>query len=209
MTQVVSVSGPAGPLGPASHRANDNPALLSAYSEVCRSYHALDEFRMKLLGFLPLTSLAGIILIAKESIVVDDDGVTVSQLSPHLIGFASFFAAAFTLALFLYEIRGILRCHRLIRRGRLLERRMNVRGQFYVCKAHNKRGRPGADRRDRLFNAKIAASATYSLVFAAWLFLALRFGLDLTIRGCGVTAVAVGLALAVGTSWLVDRHIAA
>ena len=35
-------------------------ALLAAYSEVCKSYHAIDDFRMKLLGFLPLASIVAI-----------------------------------------------------------------------------------------------------------------------------------------------------
>ncbi|MCA1576672.1 MAG: hypothetical protein LC794_04825 [Acidobacteria bacterium] len=45
---------------------------LAAYEEVCNSYHAIDDFRTKLLGILPIASL----------------------------GLASFFAAAFTLHYF-------------------------------------------------------------------------------------------------------------
>jgi len=53
--------------------------------------------------------------------------------SKRLIVFASFFAAAFTLSLFLFEIRGIIRRHHLIKRGAKLEEYLNVKGQFIVC----------------------------------------------------------------------------
>ena len=38
----------------------DQSAALAAYTEICKSYHAIDEFRMKLLGLLPLASLVGV-----------------------------------------------------------------------------------------------------------------------------------------------------
>ena len=41
-------------------------ALLGVYEEICKSHQAIDEFRMKLLGFLPLASLAGIFLLGKS-----------------------------------------------------------------------------------------------------------------------------------------------
>ena len=53
----------------AQERSNDatadgsKSAFLAAYSEVCKSYHAIDDFRMKLLGALPLASLVGIFLL--------------------------------------------------------------------------------------------------------------------------------------------------
>jgi hypothetical protein len=182
-------------------RPQSETALLNAYSEVCKSYHALDDFRTKLLGFLPLTSLGGILLIANE-----DLQRTTTQ---EVLGFASFFAAAFTLALFIYEIRGILRCHELIERGRDLEARLDVPGQFVVCKAQHDRGRSRRGRRERLFNAKVAASVIYSLVFAAWLFLALRLGIGWEPFGCGVLATLAGATLGIGTCVFVNKVIAA
>jgi hypothetical protein len=44
-------------------------ALLAAYAEICKSYHAIDDFRMKLLGLLPFTSLAGILLLSKDTVL--------------------------------------------------------------------------------------------------------------------------------------------
>jgi hypothetical protein len=175
--------------------------LLAAYSEVCRSYHAIDDFRTKLLGILPISSLAGILLVGK-------DNFTEGSASSHaLVGFGSFFAAAFTLALFLFEIRGILRCHHLIQRGEQLEGALKVEGQFFVCSQQYKQCIEGNS--ERIFNAKVAASATYSLVFSAWLFMALKFTFDLHVRGCGLIATIVGGLLAVGTHALVSKRIAA
>src|SRR5438552_11378970 len=83
--------------------------LLAAYSEICKSYHAIDDFRTKLLGFLPLSSLAGVFLL------------DTSKASHELFGFAAIFAASLTLALFGYEVRGMQRTHLLVREGSHLE----------------------------------------------------------------------------------------
>lgn len=174
--------------------------LIAAYTEVCNSYHAVDEFRTKLLGILPIASLAGIFLVSDETVML------AGEPQP-LIGFGSFFAAAFTLGLFLFEIRGILRCHHLVEKGKALEQALEVRGQFYVCAAqHEATNDSGAE---RFFNAKVAASAIYSLVFAAWLFMALRFTFGLHLVGCGLTATLLGGLLAIGTHAIVSKHIAA
>jgi hypothetical protein len=173
--------------------------LLAAYAEVCRSYHAIDDFRTKLLGVLPVASLAGILLVSNETPLLDG--------SPQpLIGFGSFFAAAFTLGLFLFEIRGILRCHHLIVRGEELERSLDVKGQFHVCSREHAIAKEAGP--ERFFNAKVAACAIYSLVFAAWLFMALKFSFGLTIVGCGLTASLIGGLLAVGVHWVVSKRIA-
>jgi hypothetical protein len=102
--------------------------LLVVYSEICKSYHAIDDFRTKLLGLLPLTSLVGLFLLDKEKAVVS------IGFSTDLLGFAAVFAALLTLALFGYEIRSIWRCHHLINEGLHIERQLGIRhGQFHVC----------------------------------------------------------------------------
>ena len=174
--------------------------LLAAYSEVCTSYHAIDDFRTKLLGILPIASLAGILLLGKDNLFQDGSS------SQKLIGFASFFAAAFTLSLFLFEIRGILRCHHLIQRGVQLETALQVKGQFYVCSRQHDEA--AQSKIEKVFNAKVAASAVYSLVFAAWLFLALKFSFGFTIIGCGLTATLLGGLLGVGVHSILNRKIA-
>jgi hypothetical protein len=171
--------------------------LLEIYKEVCASYHAIDDFRTKLLGALPVASLVGILAVGKDSAIVE------GTLQP-LIGFGSFFGAAFTLGLFLFEVRGILRCDHLITRGRELEEALDVDGQFHVCS--RERDKPGPE---KLFNSIVAACALYSLVFAAWLFMALRFSLGWPHLGCGLTAVVFGGLLAVGVHKVVRKRIPA
>lgn len=172
--------------------------LLAVYGEVCTSYHAIDDFRTKLLGILPITSIAGILALGHESLIETSIGS-----SQRLIGFASFFGAAFTLALFLFEIRGIIRCHHLITRGEDLEQRLQVRGQFFVCAFSHRRVVDSG--LERFFNAKVAASAMYSLVFAAWFFLALKFTFGFALIGCGLTAVSIGGLLALAVHHLLGK----
>lgn len=173
-------------------------ALLAAYAELCQSYHAIDDFRMKLLGFLPLASLVSVFLVKSDVLVA---GAT-TAVSQELIGFGAIFAALLTIALFSYELRGIRRCHNLIREGLHLERQLGIgHGQFYVCtKEHNDQGRITS-----ALNAKFAACTIYSLVFAAWLFIALRFGFNIHTWTCALWAVLVGSVLAGITSFAVRR----
>jgi hypothetical protein len=185
------------PVKPTDDKSTER--LLAAYAEVCNSYHAVDDFRAKLLGILPIASLAGILLVSDKSPLLDGK-------TQQLIGFGSAFAAAFTLALFLFEIRGILRCHNLIERGRDLESALAVKGQFHVCADQHRAAT--SNKPERFFNAKVAASVIYSLVFAAWLFMALRFSLGLHVVGCGLTAIAVGVLLAVGAHGVVGKATA-
>jgi (4S)-4-hydroxy-5-phosphonooxypentane-2,3-dione isomerase len=42
----------------------DSTFLLPAYQESCNSYHAIDDFRTKLLGFLPLVTGGGLIFLS-------------------------------------------------------------------------------------------------------------------------------------------------
>ena len=175
--------------------------VLEAYKEVCASYHGIDEFRAKLLGILPVASIAGILVLGNDIPLESDIRIQ------HLVGFGCFFASAFTLALFLFEVRGIVRCHHLIERGRLLETEMGVTGQFTVCQMQHAVATVSLT--ERIFNAKVAASAMYSLVFAAWLFLALHFSFGITIIGCGLTATIAGGVLAFGTHRMLTRHIPA
>jgi hypothetical protein len=181
-------------------------ALLGAYKELCGSYHAIDDFRMKLLGFLPLTSLIGIFGLSNTSLFTQNN-----EMFRYLITFVGIFAAAFTLALFLYEIRGIVRCSNLIERGQAIEEILKVRGQFFVCMNEHKpeKAKGRAAQRTSIFDAKLAACVIYSIVFAAWLFMVLRFGYNYSIRGCVFSALGVGLAIGVGSFLLLRKYVAA
>ena len=174
-------------------------ALLAADAEICKSYHAIDDFRMKLLGLLPFTSLAGILLLSKDNV----PSSTVATRN-ELLGFAAIFASAFTLTLFVYEVRGILRCDGLIKRGKQIEDLLRVQGQFWQCDAEAK-----AASEHRLFNTTIAACLVYSFVFSAWIFLALRYGYGLRFFGCAASAVGLGVLIGGSAYSLVRRAVPA
>jgi hypothetical protein len=182
-------------------------ALIAAYGEICKSYHAIDDFRMKLLGLLPFTSLAAILLVNKDALLssMPADG-------SELFGFAAVFAAAFTLTLFVYEVRGILRCDGLIKRGKEIEDWLGIHGQFWQCEAESKSEsgqRIRLSRVAKLFNTTVAACLVYSFVFSAWVFLALRYGYGLKFFGCAATAVLLGALIGLGAYSVVRRAVPA
>lgn len=181
--------------------APSQDALLAAYAEVSRSYHAIDEFRMKLLGLLPLASLVGLILLDRGQLLAEDPPAA----SQELIGFSAIFAAALTVALFSYEIRGIRRCDSLITEGQHLEEALRIgHGQFHVCSAEHEE--PALLR--RVSNSKFAACIIYSLVLSGWLFVALRFGFGIGTLTCSLCAVAVAAVVATTTYWFVRKWTA-
>jgi len=170
---------------------DNQQALLVAYSEVSKSYHAIDEFRMKLLGFLPLASLVGVFLIDKDKLLAAS--AVPGSGGNELLGFAAIFAAMLTLALFGYEVRGIRRCHNLITEGKHLEEELGIgHGQFHVCEEEHQ----NAETFLQPLNAKLIACFVYSLVFAGWFFIALRFGFAQTASTCVMSATAIGVVIA-------------
>ena len=187
--------------------SGDRTVLLSLYGEICKSHQAIDEFRMKLLGLLPLASLAGIFVLSRSELVSSTSGPSGDSRLDALVAFIAIFAALFTLALFVYEIRGILRCHDLNRTGRKIEEMLEVFGQFRVCQAEHEGAKE--NKRHRIFNAIVAACFVYSLVFAAWVFLALHNGFGLQNLHCMISAPASGLLLGLGAYWLVNEQIPA
>jgi hypothetical protein len=177
--------------GPPDITAASPDALLGVYKELCDSYHSIDDFRMKLLGLLPLTSLIGIFGLSSKSLFAGDD-----EKSQHLIVFIGIFAAVFTIALFIYEIRGIIRSGNLIERGRRIEKSLQVSGQFFVCVEETDPNKPRLTKvKTSVVNSKLAACVIYSTVFAAWAFTVMLFGFRWPIYGCAFTAVGVGLAM--------------
>src|SRR5437870_10645475 len=97
--------------------------LRTVYSELCVSYRAIDDFRTKLLGFLPLATGAGLFLL-----VSDRDKMDFARQFFRPMGFFGFII---TLGLFSYELYGIKKCGRLIRVGKHLEKtELGIDGQF-------------------------------------------------------------------------------
>jgi hypothetical protein len=133
------------------------------YDRLCDSYHAIDDFRMKLLGLLPVATGTGVFLLlsGKTELI---DGNSGGQL-PEALGAIGIFGALFTFGLFTYELFGIKKCHCLIEAGKRLEARFGIRGQFRT------RPRYAAG----FLNEPFASSIIYPASMAAWIFLAVFF----------------------------------
>jgi hypothetical protein len=131
---------------------NDNRR--TAYDQLCTSYHAIDDFRAKLLGFLPLVTGGGLILLTGQA-----DEVRREFFRP-----VGFLGIAVTIGLLAYELNGVKRCRELINEGKALEEDMKLEnGQFI-------------SRNDPAFSIvtkPFAAAWIYPAVLAAWAYLAL------------------------------------
>lgn len=97
-------------------------SLIAAYDQICKSFHAIDDFRAKLLGLLPLASGTGLLFLLSDK--VTGEAIKSYALPLGCFGFI------ITLGLFIYEIRFIKRCSCLIANGRCLEQLLMVKGQF-------------------------------------------------------------------------------
>jgi hypothetical protein len=138
--------------------SNSQDDKRKAYEQLCTSYRAIDDFRAKLLGFLPLATGTGIFLLF--------DNLDVQNLAPQTKSFlvaVGAFGFFITLGLFFYEIYGIKKCHALIKAGQDMEDMLHLYGQF--------KGRPRNVA--HLINEPFAAGVIYPTVLAAWTFLAL------------------------------------
>jgi hypothetical protein len=138
-----------------------------AYERVCESYHAIDDFRMKLLGLLPVATGTGVFLLLNSNTDLLGPGGQGSRQHTLevFVTAAGLIGLMFTLGLFAYELFGIKRCHYLIEAGTSLEIILNVRGQF--------RNRP----RELMgfINEPFAAALIYPASMAAWVFLAVAY----------------------------------
>src|SRR6266576_1598889 len=105
-----------------------------AYERVCESYHAIDDFRMKLLGLLPVATGTGVFLLLNSNTAllgpVPDNKANQHQTLEVFLTAAGLIGLTFTVGLFAYELFGIKRCHYLIQTGKRLEIALKVHGQF-------------------------------------------------------------------------------
>lgn len=138
--------------------ASPQDEQLKVYEQLCNSYRAIDDFRAKLLGFLPLATGTGVFLLVTDRAKID-----FMQALFRPIGVFGF---VITLGLFFYELYGIKKCTHLIRAGKALENDLKIsNGQF-------SQRPPGVA---TIINEPLAAGVIYSAVLAAWTFLALAF----------------------------------
>jgi hypothetical protein len=132
--------------------------LRTIYRELCSSYRAIDDFRTKLLGFLPLVTGTGLFFLVTDKAKID--------MAQPYFGPIGVFGFVITLGLFFYEFYGIKKCGSLITAGIELEKELKIGdGQF------TKRP-PGVL---GLINEPLAAGVIYPAVLAAWIFVALAF----------------------------------
>ena len=161
--------------------------LKSVYDQLCTSYRAIDDFRAKLLGFLPLASGAGVFLLLNDALI-DPTKTGFNRLFLFPIGIFGF---VITLGLFSFEIYGIKKCHALIGAGKQIEFSLGTDGQF------THRPRDVA----RVINEPFAAGVIYPAVLAAWLYIGLLFVLP---NDSWWIAVVVFLAGFAGTLFIVS-----
>jgi hypothetical protein len=133
----------------------DAPKLRAVYDQLCLSYRAIDDLRAKHLGFLPLVTGGGLVLLTGRS----------EEFAREFFLPVGVFGLAVTAGLFAYEIFGMRRCHDLILRGILLEDMLEHPGQFHV-----RRRIVG-----RVINEPFAAGIIYPAVMATWMYLALFY----------------------------------
>ena len=133
--------------------ADEQQSLRSAYDQLCQSYRAIDDFRAKLLGLLPLITGGGLVLVTKGAADID----------PSFFFPVGAFGALVTLGLLSYEIYGIRKCHALIIAGRRLEAGIGLGTGQFIARPRSVWG---------VLNEPFAAAIIYPAVIAAWTFLA-------------------------------------
>jgi hypothetical protein len=161
--------------------ADPTESVQELYGRVCESYHAVDDFRMKLLGLLPVATGTGVfLLLSGKADLVNSNNEGLSRA----LGAIGIFGFLFTFGLYTYELFGIKRCHCLIETGKRLEVTLGIRGQF--------RSRPRHVA--GFLNEPFASSVIYPASMAAWLFLAFFF----VSREPWVATVVAGAVLVIG-----------
>jgi hypothetical protein len=138
--------------------ASPQDEQLKVYEQLCNSYRAIDDFRAKLLGFLPLATGTGVFLLVTDRAKI--------EFMQQLFNPIGAFGFVITLGLFFYELYGIKKCTHLIKAGIALEEDLKIQNGQFTCRP------PGVW---LLINEPLAAGVIYPAVLAAWTFLALAF----------------------------------
>ena len=143
-----------------------SPGTERAYDQTCATYRAIDDFRAKLLGFLPIASAGGVFLVV-EATESDSGGVLVA---------AGVFGFVVTLGLLTYEIYGIERCHYLIEYGRRLELDMHVPNGQFQQRPREVVPIAGRWKLPVGIDEPLATALIYPAVLAGWAFVAMQAG---------------------------------
>ena len=169
--------------------------LKAVYDQVCVSYRAIDDFRTKLLGFLPLATGTGLTLLVGN--VSDPTKADTVKL---LSGPVGAFGVIITLGLLAYELHGIKKCGYLIRTGQDIEHALGVKGAFR-SRPHELAG---------FIDEPFSASVVYPASLAAWTFFALAFhGEDSAKQtwfiSASISAGAIFIAVSIASLWIIRR----
>lgn len=134
--------------------------LKRIYDECSNGYHKVDEFRAKLLGFLPLAS--GIAILG--SLYIEKKSGSEHYLTGHHTAIG-IFGIIVTIGLLIYELKGIEKCTQFIILGKWIECQMeenlnnkdNEKGYFTELLNGSS-----------FINEPVASAFIYSIVLALW-----------------------------------------
>jgi hypothetical protein len=167
------------------------------YQAICTSYNAINDWRAKLLGFLPLASGAGIFFLLNSSfttVTTQGKSTTITTpLTQYLLPIGVV-GALVTFGLFIYDIRAIQLRTSLVEAGKAIEAdQPKPDGQF----THRPRGY------GHVLSDTLGSTLIYFAVIAGWLFLGLIFHSSLAgwLFAGGVFIIGVSGALSVG-GWI-------
>lgn len=147
--------------------------MMAMYGEISTSYRAVDDFRTKLLGLIPVVTGAGVGLLL---------GDNAGRPQPFWIA-VGVFGTVTTFGLFCYELHGIKKCGYLIDAGARIEQALELHGQF--------RSRP--QQVAGLIDEPLAAAVVYPAVLAGWTFVALDYASAALAIGVASAVFALGL----------------
>lgn len=151
--------------GPEESSDNNSDALLKnnlkeVYQQLCDSYRAIDDFRSKLLGFLPLATGTGIFLLLNKLPSIDN----LTDQNKEIIFTIGVFGCLITFGLFLYEIYGIKKCGALIFTGQCIEFLLNRQTGQFLTRPRKAKG---------WINEPAASGFIYPAVMAGWIYFGL------------------------------------
>jgi hypothetical protein len=129
-------------------------ALETMYKEVAAQHNKIDDFRAKLLGFLPVVTGAGLFAVLEK----DPPSTCHFGAFTTIIGIVG---ALSSVGLFVHELRGITDCYMLIGIGNKLEHKLTTDARWGPFSS--RQGCRG------LVSREAAALFVYPTTIAAWL----------------------------------------
>jgi hypothetical protein len=152
-----------------NNNTQKNSNQMEAYKLLCSSYHAIDDFRSKLLGFLPIASGTGIFFL-QEKIPWDkftgNNCDLLEAKAKNIFTAGGSFGFLVTLGLFAFELYGIKKCCALIQAGKRMEESLKITNGQFTKRPQNIAG---------IINEPFASGVIYSAALAAWSFFELLF----------------------------------